>query len=315
MERFSRFLRGFQKDFKAFLYWCLVLTLFRAAFIWWYQSQLPHGWDAEVLRALWLGFRLSLKTAGLAMLIGVIFATVLGTFVTRPVFDKVRLTWHGFALAVFSVLFFARIQYYKIFHAAFDNMIINGLYDDKRAILETALEEYHLIEGLLAAAGLAVVLYQGLKMALHVTGEFDVRDISSPIIRRAAVVMTMVFLSAMWVFLRFGGAFNYAESINWTSAARLKTHLLNEAILDDLQALHRVRDNMEKVEKVADIELSAQEIQEMAKILGGGTKSTGEKPCRISDPSGQRKHPEDEAPECGSHLRRKLRSVAVAAAL
>lgn len=137
MERFSRFLRGFQKDLKALLYWCLVLTLFRVAFIWWYQGQLPHGWDGEVARALWLGFRLSLKTAGLVMLAGVILATIPGTFVRRPVFNKVRLIWHGFALTVFSVLFFARIQYYKIFHAAFNNMIINGLHDDKAAILET----------------------------------------------------------------------------------------------------------------------------------------------------------------------------------
>lgn len=269
MEWFSRFLCGFQKDFKAFLYWCLVLTILRVAFIWWYQSQLPNGWDGEVVRALWLGFRLSLKTAGLVMLIGTIFATIPGTIVKRPVFNKVRLAWHGFALAVFSVLFFARIQYYKIFHAAFNNMVINGLYDDKGAIFETALKEYHLIEGLLAAAGLTAMLYRGLKLALNITGEFDVRDIYSPVIRWAVVVMTVVFLPAMWIFVRYGGAFNYAGSINWASAARLKTNLLNEAILDDLQALHRVRDNMRKIRKVVNIELSAKRIQDMVKALGG----------------------------------------------
>lgn len=269
MERFSRFLRGFQKDLKALLYWCLVLTLFRVAFIWWYQGQLPHGWDGEVARALWLGFRLSLKTAGLVMLAGVILATIPGTFVRRPVFNKVRLIWHGFALAVFSVLFFARIQYYKIFHAAFNNMIINGLHDDKAAILETALKEYHLPEGLLMSALLAAVLYRGLKLLLEHTGEFEVRDIYSPVVQWVVVAMTAVFLPVMWVFVRYGGSFNYAGSINWASAARLKTNLLNEAILDDLQALHRVRDNWKEVSKVVNIELSVQQIREMAETLGG----------------------------------------------
>ncbi len=272
MKKFSQFLCGFQKDLKAFIYWCLVLTLLRIAFIWWYQSQLPNGWDAEAGRALWLGLRLSLKTAGLVMLVGTIFATIPGSFGAARIFNKVRMAWHGFALCIFSVLFFTRIQYYKIFNAAFNNMIINGMNDDKAAILETALKEYHLVEGLLASAVLAAVLYQGLKFVLNTIGELDITDIYSANLRRAVVVLTIVFLPTMWVFVRYGGAFNYSGSITWASAARLKSNLLNEAILDDLQALHRVRDNKRQINSVADMKLSAEQIREMAVALGGSSQ-------------------------------------------
>lgn len=269
MERFSRFLRGFQKDLKALLYWCLVLTFFRVAFIWWYEGELPHGWDGEVGRALWLGFRLSLKTAGWVMVIGAALSTVPGTLVTSPFFDKARLAWHGFALTVFSVLFIARLQYYKIFNAAFNEMLINGLNDDKRAILETAFKEYNLIEGLLVAALLTAVLYQGLKLSLNIVGEFDAEAINFPARRRVVVVVVVLFMPVLWKFLRCGGAFTDAEAIHWYTAGRLRTNLLNEAILDDLQALHRVRDTMRDIREIDNIELSAAEIREMAKSLGG----------------------------------------------
>ena len=45
----------------------------------------------------------------------------------------------------------ARIPYYKIFNAAFNMMLINGAYDDIKAILLTAIEEYQLLWRLPAA--------------------------------------------------------------------------------------------------------------------------------------------------------------------
>ena len=66
---FARFFENLQQDLKAFGYWCLVLTVFRMAFIWVYSSQL-NGNYADVPMALLLGFRLSMKTAGMLCLIG-----------------------------------------------------------------------------------------------------------------------------------------------------------------------------------------------------------------------------------------------------
>lgn len=75
MKRFARFFENLQQDFKIFAYWCLVFLFFRMIFIYVYSSQLD-GDFSEVLKALWLGLRLSLKTAGIISLLGFVLATL-----------------------------------------------------------------------------------------------------------------------------------------------------------------------------------------------------------------------------------------------
>ena len=69
--------------------------------------------------------------------------------------------------------------------------------------------------------------------------------------------------------MRYGGAFNYAHSINWESAARLKSNLLNEAILDDGQALYRVRASQKMMAKVTNVNITAEELRKKIALAGG----------------------------------------------
>ena len=75
MTYYTRFFEEMQQDFKAFAYWCGVFMLFRIAFIAIYSGQLNGDYN-DVPMALLLGLRLSLKTAGILMLVGVVFATL-----------------------------------------------------------------------------------------------------------------------------------------------------------------------------------------------------------------------------------------------
>ena len=75
MQYFARFFENIQQDLKAFVYWCLVFTVFRVAFIWIYSGQL-NGNYADVPMALFLGARLSLKTAGIICLVGFVLASL-----------------------------------------------------------------------------------------------------------------------------------------------------------------------------------------------------------------------------------------------
>ena len=75
MQYFARFFENLQQDLKALVYWCLVFTFFRIAFIWIYSSQL-NGNYADVPMALLLGFRLSMKTAGMLCLMGFVISSL-----------------------------------------------------------------------------------------------------------------------------------------------------------------------------------------------------------------------------------------------
>ena len=163
MQYFARFFENLQQDLKAFVYWCLVLTVFRIAFIWIYSSQL-NGNYGDVPMALLLGARLSLKTAGILCLVGFVLASLPKIVFKSWPAQQIRSIWHGIALVFFSICFMARIPYYKIFNAAFNMMLMNGVHDDVKAIIVTAIEEYQLLWRLPLAIVIALLLAYSLKM-------------------------------------------------------------------------------------------------------------------------------------------------------
>lgn len=202
MQFFRRFFNSLQQDFKAFVFWCAVFALFRILFIYAYSSQLDSFPSLAVGEAMWLGLRLSLKTAGIMMLAGVIFATLPVTVYRKWPADKLRMLWHGAALVFFSICFFARIPYYQIFNSAFNMMLVNGMHDDKYAILMTAINEYQLMWRLPLAILTGVVLALILRFIYRHTGVVDFANVRYKKLTAAAVV---VFIPLFWIFVRYGG--------------------------------------------------------------------------------------------------------------
>lgn len=265
MDRFARFFEGFQQDLKAYVYWCVVFTIYRFAFIAIYSSQIEGLFTADVLQSMWLGLRLSLKTAGILVLFGGVLATLPSVIFKNWQAEKIRWIWHSLATVVFAVLFFARIPYYQIFNAGFNMMIINGMHDDKYAILMTAINEYQMLWRLPAAILVGITLAYILKWVFK-TPVIKFADVTC---KKVAVVCAVLLVPFLWVFARYGGAFTYSKSINWESAARLKSNLLNEAILDDGQALYRVYAMKRKLAKDTNVNITVDELKKKIAAVGG----------------------------------------------
>lgn len=266
MKYFERFFTEFQQDLKAFIFWCLVFTVFRIAFLCCYSGQLAETSWNDIFTALWLGFRISLKTTGIIILLGIVFATLPRVLINKWPAEKIRKTVHYLLIFFFTVCFFARIPYYKIFNSAFNMMLINGVHDDIAAILATAVDEYQLLWRLPAALITAAVICHAWSLFLKYLPGIEFTNIKC---KKLVAVFTILMLPVLWVFVRFGGAFTYADSINWISAARLKSNLLNEAILDDGQALYRVYYMKRDLNKITDINISADELRQKITALGG----------------------------------------------
>lgn len=265
MDRFARFFEGFQQDLKAYVYWCVVFAVFRFAFIVIYSSQIEGLFTADVLQSMWLGLRLSLKTAGILVLFGGVLATLPSVVFKNWRAEKIRYVWHSLATIVFAILFFARIPYYQIFNAGFNMMIINGMHDDKYAILMTAINEYQMLWRLPAAIVVGIALAYILKCVFK-TPVIKFANVKCKKVTAACAVLLVPFL---WVFARYGGAFTYSKSINWESAARLKSNLLNEAILDDGQALYRVYAMKRKLAKDTNVNITVDELKKKIAAVGG----------------------------------------------
>lgn len=265
MKIFGRFLENLQQDFKTFAFWCLVFTAFRITFIAIYSGQLSGDYT-EVPEALLLGLRLSLKTAGVIALAGFVAATLPAACCKGWPAKRVRLALHSAALVFFSICFMARIPYYKIFNAAFNMMLINDANDDIYAIIDTAIKEYQLLWRLPLAFILGAMLAWCLRRWLVWLPTADFACLKH---KRLVITATLPVLVLLWVFVRYGGAFSYAGSINWESAARLRSNLLNEAVLDDGQALYRVYDNKKKLVRATNVNITPAQLRQKIAAAGG----------------------------------------------
>lgn len=151
-------------------------------------------------------------------------------------------------------------------------MIINGAHDDLSAIWHTGIQEYQLFPRLIGVGLVCFVLLWLLTkyMSLPVLTW-------SPQSRKQRVLAVSAFALSFCiiaVFFRFGGAFNYNRSIHWENAARLSSPLLNEAVLDDAQALYRVHSIYKRQQGATTINFDSAELRKKIERAHGNPKAS-----------------------------------------
>ena len=282
MNRWQRLLEGIKIEIMAFLFFSVLLTIFRVVFLWIFQSQLATVPIEEILQSLWFGFRLSLKTVGTICLFGFILGTLVQTFVPKWPSLRLKQIIYSIATILLTFLFLGRIPFYKIFNSSYNMMLINGKHDDIGAIVNTAINEYNAIFYIICAIVTSVVLtWLLLKVVFSSTKKYDINNVISnkwypktKLTQWITGVILLVVFILLFVVFRFGGALSYTNSISWESAARLNSNLLNETILDDAQALYRVKSIAKRTSELEDIHLTPAELHEKIQAIGGNPSST-----------------------------------------
>lgn len=268
MKFLANFYNGLMEDLKAFIFWLLLLTIFRVCFLVKFGYQLPEGAYGDITGCLWLGTRLSLKTAGWICALGFILTTLPG--VVWPKFLQWKLRWHAFAIFIFCILFLARFPYYRVFGDTFNGMIITAFHDDWWGIISTILGVYGAWWRIPFAMILTDIFYFALKMFLWYAPLNNFEEMQK---KWLVVGVSIVFIPLLVVFVRYGGAFSYRRGISWLSAARFSSQLLNAAVLDDGQAMTRVVKIWRLRQKIDSIDLNEEQIRHHIAILQGNTKA------------------------------------------
>lgn len=83
----------------------------------------------------------------------------------------------------------------------------------------------------------------------------------------------MVCLPIFAIFCRFGGAFHSDDGVPWESAARTRYVVLNEAVLDDGQALYRAYITHKRAKSRANRPISDEALKQAVVCLGGDPKA------------------------------------------
>ena len=297
MNRWQRLFEGIRTEIKVFIFFSALLTAFRIVFLAVFQSQLASVTMENILTSLWLGFRLSLKTVGSLCLLGFLGGTLVHTFVPKWPSLRIKQVLYSIATVLLTFLFLGRIPFYKIFNSSYNAMLINGKNDDISAIVNTAINEYnalmYIVGAVVLSAALCYFLVKFLAWGTKKYSDYVGNDLSGsdqlgaseqiscptwyPKTKKTqwmTGVGLTVGIIVLGLFFRFGGAFSYTNSINWESAARLSSNLLNENILDDVQALYRVKSIAKRTAELAVINLTPQELNEKITAVGGKFNGT-----------------------------------------
>lgn len=268
-KRFGFFVQDIISDLKLFVFLLGVLCLYRVLFIYFFRGELAGAASCgEIWLALWYGFRLSLKTAAAFIIPTFVLGTLLRQIFPKLPSLKIKFYIGSIEIFILSLLFQARLPYYKEFHNAFDPFIFNTFNDDVLAIADSAIKQYNaplrILAGLLAAAALAWLWKKWLSARLLP------KNFPNGVKHKALIVWAIIiFIPIFAVYMRHGGSFNYNGSIYWKNSARMSSHLLNEAILDDVQALYKASRIHRNLRKIQNADYSPEEIRRTLSDLAG----------------------------------------------
>lgn len=263
----DEFFAELQQDCKLFLFILGVFCLFRAGFILVLHSFLSDAVTVnDIVAAQYYGLRISLKSAGVLVLLPLVCCTGLRLFLPWQWLGRLRFYLGAAYVTLLSFLFHARIPYYQEFRMAFNQLLFNTLNDDVTAIVHTVVEQYNLPIRLLVAAVMAFILCNILKRWLAAgTLRFPrLPKWYQNIALRVAVLIAIYYLA---IFIRFGGTMTYAYNIDWENSGVTRDQLLNEAILDDVQALYRAYVLHERVSASTGLDLDPARLTEYGRYL------------------------------------------------
>ncbi len=266
------------KGLKVYVFYLAVLSLFRLVFILWLSAY--WGADtgmADVLAALWRGFRLSMQTAGALTLVsflpGLLLHYLPGEYFFRSWEKAERTCWlalNGLLLGGLSILFVASFPFYRQFRMNFNQMLFNGANDDLMALFWTLMEQYALPLRLAGALLLAYILWHLLGRWLYGTGEKIFRPALWPPAARYG--LRLCYLGLLYLVCTlgvFGGSLGWQTAVDWENAGVTRDDFLNEAILDSPQAIYRAYELNRRMLACNGLDFTVEDIRLLAASLSG----------------------------------------------
>ena len=259
------------KGLKVYVFYLAVLSLFRLFFIGILQSYMePASGTEDILLALWRGSRLSMQTAGCLALISFVPALLLHYLMPKLEWISWR-ALNGLLLMVLSILYVASFPFYRQFRMNFNQMIFNGANDDIYALFITMIQQYWLPVRLAGALLLAYVLWRLLMAWLKWTPVEDfLRAVRWPLAVR--LLGRLAFLAGVYVSVLlgiFGGSLGWQTAVDWENAGVTKDEFLNEAILDNPQAIYRAWNLNHRMLACNGLDFTVEDIRSLAALLSG----------------------------------------------
>ncbi len=251
---------------KSYFFLWLMFFAFRLLFIFGMRDYLLASthWPL-IFKAVLLGTKMSMQTVGALVLVNAI-AWLLGRFfgpqnARRSTF-LVMFLW----CMLFSILFIARFPYYATYHSGYNRMLFTAVHEDWQALFWTFVSQYHLAVRLPAAIILGLLLFFlwrfWERLDLHFTDYLQKQ-------KKIAFAITLLTFYILGRLSLFNGSWSWQTQIDWENAGITSDNLLNEAILDDGQALYRAYCLQERNKACNGLSYTPEQVKAFAAYLSG----------------------------------------------
>lgn len=250
------------KIIKTFVFFWLLLCIYRIIFIGGMHEYIAVDSDFSLIfTAIYSGAKLSLQTAGVLTLCMLISLVAEG-------FSK-RLRWFRqvcsfCVLFITTLLFIARFPFYQQFHSGFNQMIFTAMHEDVYALFISLIEEFHLPLKLCIVVLLVCILnYIFNKFIDKNWGFFKWSKLKS----KYRLIILLIGVYLLGTLSLYGGGWSWKTGVNWENAGITNDTFLNEAILDDYQAIYRAYVNQMRMEACNGLSFSADDVDVLAQRL------------------------------------------------
>lgn len=255
-------------EIKVFIYFLFVFCLFRVSFIVLLHDYLGSDTTAsDIGVAFFYGMKLSLKSVGILTAISTGYGVLFYLFLPRYLFLAQKILGVVYLL-VFTLLFCGRIPYYEQFLSGYNQLIFNTLNDDVYALFVSLVDQFNLPIRLVLVLIIVIFLYQIFVRWLSVS-VWSLPVLPTKLGTWLVRICFFILIYYGVIFINYGGAMSYVGNVDWENAGVTKDRLLNEAILDDMQAIYRAYEMNGRLESSTGLAYSAAQVKAYAKILTG----------------------------------------------
>ena len=234
MNGWDRFIAQLKKDLKLWLFFMLVLSGFRAAFILVFRTRMAVSTGtSDVLLTLLQGMRFDAMVASFWALIPFLAGVLHATVAVLPI-DRIRAAFGRSFLVLTTILAIITTIYFREYNDHFNHFVFNLYYDDTKAIFSTIWSAYHPVPNIIAMLLVSYGLIKAFDTYRH--GAFFRHDPASdrdfPLLIKTAVVLLIVIALAAGLRGSVGHRPTKLED-----AAITRDAFLNKAVLTPYHAL------------------------------------------------------------------------------
>lgn len=258
----SRWNYFFQNLIKNLLFFLLLYTVLRSFFLaafwelWWSES------GAQLLKTFWYGFRINLKSAGIGVLIWLLFSGLPSLFLAkiptwlRKLGNVILSLW----ISLIWFIGLAEIPYYQYLGSGYDYMLFQGANESLSDLFVTLLPDWQiwflLFIGMIGSYFWVRLWKKWMKFPVFPS--FFENSLCKNLIYSFIVFLLLITLG---IYCRFGGSLTYSGSLHWENYAVVGNDTLDEAILDSTQGLYRAWKQRKLLEKNSNMTITKTDIQ------------------------------------------------------